>query len=71
MPMFMRTSEPSPFFTSAPRGRIELVLRREDGSDWTLSLSPGMEQFVGFYPRICGIASPDGPLLAFRTVQDA
>jgi hypothetical protein len=63
----MRTAVDSPFFTAAARGRIELVLRCEDGSDWTLSFSPGMEQFIGHYPRICGIASPEGALLAFRT----
>jgi hypothetical protein len=64
---FMRTAAASPFFTAAARGRIELVLRCEDGNDWTLSFSPGMEQFIGYYPRICGIACPEGPLLAFRT----
>jgi hypothetical protein len=63
----MRTVAASPFFTAAARGRIELVLRCEDGSDWTLSFSPGMEQFIGHYPRICGIAPAEGPLLAFRT----
>jgi hypothetical protein len=63
----MRIVAASPFFTAAARGRIELVLRCEDGSDWTLSLSPGMERFIGHYPRICGIAPAEGPLLAFRT----
>jgi hypothetical protein len=62
----MRTDAASPFFTAAERGRIELVLRCEDGSDWTLSFSPGMERFIGPYPRICGIAPSEGPLLAFR-----
>jgi hypothetical protein len=63
----MRTAAASPFFAAAARGRIELVLRCEDGSDWTLTFSPGMEQFIGPYPRICGIASSEGTLLAFRT----
>jgi hypothetical protein len=62
----MRTAAASPFFTAAARGRIELVLRCEDGRDWTLTFSPGMEQFIGYYPRICGIAPSDGSLLAFR-----
>jgi hypothetical protein len=63
---FMRTASPSPFFAAAVRGRVELVLQAEDGSEWTLSVSPGVEQFIGYYPRICGIASPEGPLLAYR-----
>jgi hypothetical protein len=62
----MRSAAASPFFTAAQRGRIELVLRCEDGSDWTLTFSPGMEQFIGYYPRVCGIAPSEGPLLAFR-----
>jgi hypothetical protein len=65
----MRSLVASPFFAAAVRGRVELVLRREDGSEWSVSVSPGIEQFIGFYPRICGIASPDGPLLDYRAAD--
>ena len=48
--------------------RVELVLKTADGSPWRLTVSPGMERFIGFYPRVEGI-DPGGPLLRF-TVAD-
>jgi hypothetical protein len=59
----------STFLPSIDRGRIELLLRRADGSPWRLTVSPGMERFIGSYPRVEGI-DPGGPLLRFR-VADA
>jgi hypothetical protein len=48
--------------------RVELVLRLADGGPWRLTVSSGMERFIGHYPRIDGI-EPGGPLLRF-TVLD-
>ena len=48
----------------AGHARTELVLRMQDGSPWRLSLSAGMERFVGAYPRLPGFAS-DGALLTY------
>lgn len=61
--------------TFDPRSRrpgpcLELLLRREDGSPWRLTVSPGMERFIGFYPRADGLDA-GGPLLRFRTVHPA
>jgi hypothetical protein len=44
---------------------LELVLRDGDGAPWVLSLSAGMEAFIGAYPRIDGFGAGD-PLLVFR-----
>jgi hypothetical protein len=50
--------------------RLELVLRLADGGPWRLTVSPGVERFIGAYPRL-----PDfdvgAPLIAFRTVAAA
>ena len=60
----MSLSMPQPLdpFLDAPR--IELVLRLADGSPWRLSLSAGIERFIGRYPRIDGFGD-DGALLSF------
>jgi hypothetical protein len=44
--------------------RVDLVLRLEDGEPWVVSFSPGIERFVGHYPRLDAIA-PEGTLLTF------
>ena len=44
---------------------MELVLTRHDGSPWTLTMSAGMERFIGHYPRLTRLVI-DGPLLAYR-----
>lgn len=54
----------------ADPGRLELVLRLADGSPWRLTVSPGMERFIGYYPRVEGI-DPGGPLLSFRVADPA
>ena len=62
---FMRTDR-SPFLlndTHPPR--VELRLTSGDGTHWVLTMSAGMERFVGAYPRICGMIAA-GPLLDFR-----
>jgi hypothetical protein len=43
---------------------LELVLRLEDGSPWRLTVSAGMERFIGRYPLVDGLAA-GGPLLRF------
>jgi hypothetical protein len=45
--------------------RLELVLRLADGSPWRLTVSPGMERFIGYYPRLEGIDA-GGPVLRFQ-----
>ncbi len=46
---------------------VELVLRLPDGAPWSLTFSPGIERFIGYYPRLDGIDA-GGPLLSFRTI---
>jgi hypothetical protein len=50
--------------------RVELELVAADGSAWTLSVSAGMERFIGYYPRLEGL-DPGGPLLRYRAVASA
>ncbi|HEX8238213.1 MAG TPA: hypothetical protein VF574_00555 [Allosphingosinicella sp.] len=59
-----------PAFLSAAADpqRLELVLRREDGSPWRLTVSAGMERFIGYYPRVEGLDS-GGPLLRFKVAD--
>ena len=57
--------------TSAPAApRVELLLRLADGSPWRLSVSPGVERFIGHYPRLPGFEGESG-LLAYRSVASA
>jgi hypothetical protein len=46
---------------------LELLFRLEDGSPWRLTVSLGMERFVGPYPLVDGLDA-GGPLLRFRAV---
>jgi len=55
---------------AAPPRRLELALRREDGSAWRLTVSAGMERFIGYYPRVDGLDS-GGPLLRFQAADPA
>ncbi|HEX8263753.1 MAG TPA: hypothetical protein VF547_12860 [Allosphingosinicella sp.] len=65
----MRNAVPSPRPLADPP-RLELVLRLADGGPWRLSLSAGMERFIGYYPRVEGL-DPGGPLLRFRVADPA
>ncbi|MGZ8284568.1 MAG: hypothetical protein ACXW27_05535 [Allosphingosinicella sp.] len=56
--------------TLAARPRVELRLRLEDGSPWSLTVSAGIERFIGHYPRLDGLDA-DGPLLRFRVAGAA
>lgn len=60
----------APFRPCADPPRLELVLRLADGSPWRLSVSAGMERFVGYYPRVDGIDSGE-PLLSYRVADPA
>ena len=44
--------------------RVALVLNGLDGAPWRVTFSPGVERFIGHYPRLDGIAR-GGPLLTF------
>ena len=62
-----------PAFLSAVAdpGRLELVLRLADGGGpWRLTLSAGMERFIGYYPRVDGLDA-GGPLLRFGIADPA
>jgi hypothetical protein len=61
---------PSAFFDGFEAPRVELVLFDRHEREWTLTVSAGMERFIGFYPRLDGIAS-DGPLLRYRVADPA
>jgi hypothetical protein len=56
------------FLPAAACPRVELLLRLEDGSPWRLTISAGMERFIGYYPKVDGIDG-GGPLLSFRTAN--
>lgn len=62
----------APTFESraADAPRVELLLRLPDGAPWRLSVSAGIERFIGHYPRIDGIVAA-GPLLEYRAVSTA
>jgi hypothetical protein len=62
----MRSDEPA-FMLGAPAARIELELSRPDGEPWSLTVSPGIERFIGYYPRLEGFASA-GPVLVYRSL---
>jgi hypothetical protein len=48
--------------------RTELVLADREGRPWRLSLSPGMDRFIGHYPRLPELAAA-GPLLTYEAAQ--
>ncbi len=54
----------------ADPSRIELMLRLEDGSPWRLTVSPGTERFIGYYPLGDGLDA-GGSLLRFRAADPA
>jgi hypothetical protein len=45
--------------------RVALSLACADGTRWTVTMSAGVERFIGAYPRICGMIAA-GPLLEFE-----
>ena len=67
-PMPTETSR-AMFKLKAPE-RMELVVHLPAGETWTVSGSPGIQRFIGFYPRIPGIDGGTG-LLEYRPVRAA
>ena len=64
MPM---SDQPKSFMLqTAEQGQVELVLSCADGMPWTLTMSTGIERFIGRYPRLDRILVVDGPLLEYR-----
>ncbi|MEA3014175.1 MAG: hypothetical protein QOD42_2720 [Sphingomonadales bacterium] len=61
---FFREALTPPTVERSNVGPVELVLRLAEGEAWTVSFSPGIERFIGHYPRLPEIA-PDGTLLTF------
>jgi hypothetical protein len=57
----------SRFRSSSTKPRLELELRLEDGSPWRLTVSAGVERFIGHYPLVDGLGA-GGPLLRFTAV---
>lgn len=49
---------------------VELVLRLEDSSPWHLTVSAGVERFIGYYPRLDGFDT-GGPLVSFGVTKPA
>lgn len=45
--------------------RVCLMLRDERGGHWSVTMSPGMERFIGVYPRIDAFRT-DAPLLQYE-----
>jgi hypothetical protein len=43
------------------------MLRKPDGGRWGLTVSVGMERFIGHYSRVPGLGS-GGPLLEYQPV---
>ncbi|HYE28356.1 MAG TPA: hypothetical protein VEA61_09005 [Allosphingosinicella sp.] len=44
------------------------MLRTPEGGQWRLTLSRGMERFIGHYPRVAGLGS-GGPLLRYKSLD--
>lgn len=61
----MQDQQPA-FMLGMPAPRIELALSRPDGEPWSLIVSPGIERFIGYYPRLEGFACA-GPVLVYRS----
>lgn len=53
-------------FPRAESAQVELILTRHDGTPWVLSMSAGIERFVGRFPRLPRLLI-DGPLLSYRS----
>ena len=58
--------------TGLPRlgSKVQLLLRTPDGAVWGLTLSCGMERFIGHYPRVAGLGS-GSPLLRYERDEAA
>lgn len=50
--------------------KIQLMLRTPDGGRWGLTVSAGMDRFIGLYSQVPGLGS-DSPLLKYQPVDRA
>ena len=57
-------------FSATVYPRVELRLRLEDGTPWAVGFSPGIERFIGSYPRLDALSGA-GPLLTFARIDPA
>jgi len=53
--------------SSRQSSKIRLNLRTRDGGAWDLTVSVGMERFIGPYSRVPGLSS-NSPLLDYQPV---
>lgn len=53
-----------------PGSKVQLLLRTPDGVDWGVTVSSGIERFIGHYPRVAGVGS-GGPLLRYEPLETA
>ncbi len=60
----MRSNCPLP---SRQSPQIQLNLRTPEGGAWDLTVSAGMERFIGHYSQVPGLAS-GSPLLEYQPV---
>ena len=63
----LRTQRPLP---PPQASKIQLQLRTPDGGGWGLTLSHGMERFIGHYSRVPGLGSGEA-LLRYESVEAA
>ena len=64
--MFYPMRAKSPLPSRQPR-QLRLNLRTPEGGAWDLTVSAGMERFIGHYSKVPGLAS-DSPLLDYQPV---
>lgn len=60
----VRAERPVPRRSTA---KIQLMLRTPDGGRWGVTVSDGMERFIGHYSRVPGLSS-ESRLLEYRPV---
>jgi Protein of unknown function (DUF5818) len=53
---------------AAAHSPVQLMLKTPAGARWALTLSQGMERFIGHYPRVAGLGS-GGPLLRYERIR--
>ncbi|HEX8062898.1 MAG TPA: hypothetical protein VF535_06750 [Allosphingosinicella sp.] len=61
----MRARLPLP---TRPPAKLQLMLRTPDGAGWDLTVSAGMERFIGHYSQVPGLSSAS-PLLEYQPVR--
>jgi hypothetical protein len=57
-------------FSATVLSRVELRISSPEGGPWSVTFSPGIERFIGAYPRIDALDC-EGGLLRFERVETA